>query len=110
MLIFSAVSFRIIRNIITKVEINRKHLCWHIISILKGFKASGTCGSWVAWFHEKLQLDSFCLIPVSRINLVHIIHLKNKRNGCYRAKKEAKAVDDLENLLMTIVQIDLAQQ
>jgi hypothetical protein len=52
-------------------------------SILEDSKLSGVLGasSWVVWIHEKLQLDPLRLVCVSPINLVHLLHLGNKRNG-----------------------------
>jgi hypothetical protein len=63
-------------------------------SILEDSKLSGVIGalSWVVWIHEKLQLDLLRLVRVRPINLVYLLHLRNKRNGrgvsCLR--KEAK--------------------
>jgi hypothetical protein len=52
-------------------------------SILEDSKLSGVLGasSWVVWIHEKLQLDSLRFVLVSPINLVHLLHLGNKRDG-----------------------------
>jgi hypothetical protein len=41
-------------------------------SILEDFKV---------WIHEKIQLDPLRLILVRPINLVHLLHLGNKKNG-----------------------------
>jgi hypothetical protein len=62
-------------------------------SILKDSKVSGVLGisSWVVWIPKKLQLDPLRLVGIRPINLVHLLHLVNKRNGggsC--AQKEAK--------------------
>jgi hypothetical protein len=54
-------------------------------SILEDSKLSGVLGtsSWIVWIHEKLLLDllSLRLVCVRPINLVHLLHLENKRNG-----------------------------
>jgi hypothetical protein len=56
---------------------------WDPTSILEDSKVSGVLGasSWVVWIHEKLQLDPLRLVRISPINLVHLLHLGNKRNG-----------------------------
>jgi hypothetical protein len=62
--------------------------------ILEDSKLSGVLGvsSWVVRIHEEIQLDPSRVVHVRPINLVHLLHLGNKRNGgegsC--AKKEAK--------------------
>jgi hypothetical protein len=66
-----------------------------IASILEDGKLSGVIGasSWVVWIHEKFQLDPLILVRIRTINLVHLLHLGNKRNGGgggSRAQKEAK--------------------
>jgi hypothetical protein len=52
-------------------------------SILEDSKLSGVLGasSWIVWIHEKLQIFPFRLVRVRLINLVHLLHLGNKRNG-----------------------------
>jgi hypothetical protein len=61
--------------------------------------------------HEKLQLDPLRLVRVRPINLVHLLHLGNKRNGGGFSRAEGgKAAADLETLLMTIVWIEILQQ
>jgi hypothetical protein len=82
-------------------------------SILEYSKLSRVLGvtSWVVWIHEKLQLDPLRLVHVRPINLVHLLHHGNKRNGEVLAHKEGgKAAADLENLLMAIVWIEILQQ
>jgi hypothetical protein len=76
---------------------------WDPASILEDSKLSGVLGasSWVVWMHEKLQLDPLRLVRVSLINLVHLLHLGNKRNG---------GAEDLGNLLMAIVWIEILRQ
>jgi hypothetical protein len=67
--------------------------------------------SWVVWIYEELLLDQFHLVWVMPINLFHLLHLGNKRNGRgFSYTKGGKSTEDLENSLMAIVQIDLAQQ
>jgi hypothetical protein len=58
-----------------------------------------------------IRSDLFVSGP-SIINLVHpLLNLTNESNGggCEQ-KEEGKAAEDLENLLMAIIYIDLAQQ
>jgi hypothetical protein len=52
-------------------------------SILEDSKLSGVLGAsnWIVWIHEKLQLDTLRLVRINPINLVHLLHLGNKRNG-----------------------------
>jgi hypothetical protein len=50
-------------------------------SILKDCIYSGVLGGWAVWIHEKLQIDPLRLVRVRPINLVHLLHLQNKRNG-----------------------------
>jgi hypothetical protein len=61
-------------------------------SILEDSKLSGVLGAsiWVVWIHEKPQLDSFRFVRIRPINLVHLLHLGNKRNGGSHAQNEAK--------------------
>jgi hypothetical protein len=63
-----------------------------LASMLEGSKLSGVLGacSLVVWIHEKLKLDPLRLVSIRPINLVHLIHLGNKRNGDSCAQKEAK--------------------
>jgi hypothetical protein len=78
-------------------------------SIFEDSILSGVLGalSWVVWIHEKLQLDPLRLVHVKPINLVHLLHLGNKKNGGELSRtKGYKAAADLENLLMAIVWID----
>jgi hypothetical protein len=69
-------------------------ILWDPASIIEDSKLSGVLGasSWVVWIHEKLQVDPLRLVRVRSINLVHLLHLGNKRMGggdsC--TKKEAK--------------------
>jgi hypothetical protein len=51
-------------------------------SILEDSKLSGVLGiqGWLVWIHEELQLDPLKLVRVRPINLVHLLHLGNKRN------------------------------
>jgi hypothetical protein len=68
-------------------------------------------GNWVIWIYEELQLDQLCLFHFRPNSLVHILVLKNKKNGVGFLRAEGvKAAEDLESLLIAIVQIDLAQQ
>jgi hypothetical protein len=50
-------------------------------SILDYIKLSGVLGGWIVWIHEKHQLDPLRRFRVRPINLVHLLHLGNKRNG-----------------------------
>jgi hypothetical protein len=82
-------------------------------SILEDSKLSGVLGasSWVVWIYEKFQLDPLRLVCIRPINLVHFLHLGNKRNGGgFLSTEGGKAVVDLENLLMAIVWIEILQQ
>jgi hypothetical protein len=84
-------------------------------SILEDSKLLVVLGTsrWVVWIHEKLQLDPLRLVHVSPINLVHLLHLGNKRNGGgggFSRTEGGKAATDLENLLMDIVWIETLQQ
>jgi hypothetical protein len=87
---------------------------WDPASILEDSKLSGVLGasSWVVWIYEKLQVDPLRLVRISPINLAHLLHLGNKRNGGGKVldHRRRKAAADLENLLMAIVWIDLSQQ
>jgi hypothetical protein len=77
-------------------------------SILKDSKVSGVLGisSWVVWIPKKLQLDPPRLIHIRSINLVHLLHLVNKRNGGgFLCTEGGKAAADFENLRMFIVRI-----
>jgi hypothetical protein len=81
-------------------------------SILEDIKLSGVLGiqGWVIWIHEKLQLDPLRLVCISPINLVHLVHLGNKRNWGGRGfsrREGGKAAANLENLLMVIVWIEI---
>jgi hypothetical protein len=79
--------------------------------ILENSKVSGVLGSWVVWIHEELQLDQFRLVHVRPIHLVRFLHLGNKGMGRgFLCTERGKAAEDLENLLMVIVHIDLAQK
>jgi hypothetical protein len=44
------------------------------------------------------------------INLVHLLHLGNERNGKFSRIEGDKAAEDLENLLMAIIWIEILQQ
>jgi hypothetical protein len=82
-------------------------------SILEDSKLSVVLGasSWVVWIHEKIQLDQLRLVRVRPINLVHLLHLGNERNGGGFLRTEGgKVAADLKNLLMAIFWIDLAEQ
>jgi hypothetical protein len=81
-------------------------------SILEDSKLSGVLivSYWVVWIHEKLQLDPLRLFRVSAINLFHLLHLGNKRNGGVLVHRRRQAAADLETLLMSIVRIDFLQQ
>jgi hypothetical protein len=82
-------------------------------SILEDSKLLGVLGasSCVVWIYEKLQLDPLRLICVITINLVHLLHLGNKRNGGGFTRKEGgKAAEDSENLLIIIFWIEILQQ
>jgi hypothetical protein len=61
-------------------------------SILEDSKLSGVLvtSGWVVWIHEKLQLDPLRLVRFRPVNLVHLLHLGNKKWGEYCVKKEAK--------------------
>jgi hypothetical protein len=87
-------------------------LLWDPASILEDSKLLGVleASSWIVWIHEKLQLDPLKLVQVSPINLVHLLHLGNKRNGGFLCTEGGKAAEDLENLLMAIVWIEILQQ
>jgi hypothetical protein len=78
-------------------------------SILEDSKLLGEIGVqvWVIWSHEKLQFDPLILVRVSPINLVHLLHLGNKRNGGNSRTEGGKAVVYLESLLMAIVWIEI---
>jgi hypothetical protein len=54
-----------------------------VASILEDSKASGVLGtsSWILWIHEKLHHDPLRFVQVRPINLVHLLHLGNERNG-----------------------------
>jgi hypothetical protein len=82
------------------------------VSILEYSKLSGVTGasSWVVWIHEKIQLVPLRLFRIRPINLVHLLHLGNKRNGGFSRTEGDKAAADLENLLMAIVWIEILQQ
>jgi hypothetical protein len=80
-------------------------------SILEDRKLSGVIFGWIVWIHEKLQLDPLRLVRVRPINLAHLLHPGNKRNGRGFLRKEGgKAEEYLENLLMAIFCIDFLQQ
>jgi hypothetical protein len=80
--------------------------------ILEDSKLLGVlaASSWVVWIHEKLQVDTLRLVRVRPINLIHLLHLGNKRNGGFSRREGDKASEDLENLLMSIVWIKILQQ
>jgi hypothetical protein len=83
---------------------------WDPASILKDSKLLRVLGasSWVVWIHEKLQLDPLRLVCIRPINLVHLLHLGNKRNkGEFSRTEGGKAAADLENSLMAIVCIEI---
>jgi hypothetical protein len=77
-----------------------------LTSILEYSKLSGVIGDWVILIHDKVQIDPLRLVCIKCIHLVHLLQFKNKRNG----GGDFLAAEDLENLLVAIVQIDLAQQ
>jgi hypothetical protein len=86
---------------------------WDPASIFEDRKLSGVLGasSWVVWIHEEIQLDPLRLVRIRPINLVHLLHLGNKRNGGEFSRTEGgKAAVDLKNLLMAIVWIEILQQ
>jgi hypothetical protein len=76
------------------------------VSILEDSKLS----IWDVWIHEKHQLDPFRLVRIIPINLIHLLHLGNKRKGRFSRSEGGKAAADLENLLMSIVWIEIMQQ
>jgi hypothetical protein len=61
-------------------------------SILEDRKLLGVLGiqGWVVCMHEKLQLDPLRLVRISPINLVHLLHLGNKRNGGFSQTEGGK--------------------
>jgi hypothetical protein len=68
-------------------------------------------GGWVVWIHENFQLDQLRLVFVRPINLIHLLHLGNKRNGGeFLGTKKGKAAADLENLLIAIIWIEILQE
>jgi hypothetical protein len=74
---------------------------------------SGVLGiqGWVVWIHEKLQLDPIRVFRIRPINLFHLPHFGNKRNGgVFLCIEGGKPAEDLENLLMAIVWIETLQQ
>jgi hypothetical protein len=82
-------------------------------SILEHSKLLGVLGAWVVWIHEKLQLDSLRLVCIRPINLVHILHLGNKRNEGeegFSHTEGDKAAADSENLLIAFFWIEILQQ
>jgi hypothetical protein len=81
-------------------------------SILEDSKLSGVLGtsSWVVWIYEGLYFDPLRLVRIRPISLVHLLHLGNKRNGGFSRKERGKEAEDLENLLVTIVWIEILQQ
>jgi hypothetical protein len=81
-------------------------------TILESSKLSGLLGGWVVWIHENLQLDPLRLVHISHINLVHLLHLGDKRNGWGELfhTEGGKATEELDNLLTVIVWIDFLQQ
>jgi hypothetical protein len=84
---------------------------WDIASILEDSKLSGLFGGWYICIHEKLQLDTLRLVRIRPINLVHFLHLGNKRNGGGLSRTEgSKAAEYLEKLIMTIICIEILQQ
>jgi hypothetical protein len=87
-------------------------LLWNLHPSLKIANWFGVlaASSWVVWIHEKLQLDPFRLFFSRPINLVHLLHLGNKRNGGLLHTEGGKAAEDLENLVTTIVWIEILQQ
>jgi hypothetical protein len=55
----------------------------HWASILEYNKVLGLLGGWVVWIHKELQLYQLSLVRVSPIQIVHLLHIGNKR---YRGK------------------------
>jgi hypothetical protein len=95
-LLFSAGFFKGIDSSISKKDINSlalDPLLWPFI--LQDIKFSRVLVGWVVWLLQELQLDQLRLVlfrPI--INLVHLFHLRNKRNGrvlllMYRRKKRS---------------------
>jgi hypothetical protein len=85
-------------------------LLW--VSILEDSKLSGVLGAsgWVVWIHEELHFDPLRLVRVSPINFVHLLHLRNERNGGFSRTEGVNAAEYLENLLMLIVWNGFVQQ
>jgi hypothetical protein len=77
-------------------------------SIFEDSKVSGILGNWVVWIHEVLEFYQLSLVRVRPINLVHLLHLRNKWNRVemFLCKELSKSMEYLENLLMETVQID----
>jgi hypothetical protein len=86
-------------------------ILWDPTSILEDNKLLGVLGiqGWVVGIHEKLQLDPPRLVCIIHINLVHLLHLGNKRNGGFLPTEGDKAAADFESLLMSIVWIEILQ-
>jgi hypothetical protein len=79
-------------------------------SIIEDTQVLGVLGSWVVCIHEEIHLDQFCLVHIRPIYLVHLIHLGSKWNVEIFAHKRSESSGRLENLLISIVQNDLAHQ
>jgi hypothetical protein len=109
LLVFSAGSFMRIRFSISRKAIT--HLIQSSGHPSLKIAINQVCmESGVVWIHEKLQLDPLRLVRFRPINLVHLLHLGNKRNGMFLHIEGGKAAEDLENLLMAIVWIEILQQ
>jgi hypothetical protein len=78
-------------------------------SILEDSKLSGLLGGWFIWIHEKLKFDPLQFVFIRPINLVHLLHLGNKRNGVL-ARKSRQSSGRFENLLIAIFWIEILQQ
>jgi hypothetical protein len=90
----------------------RNSILWDPTSIIEDSKLSGVLGasSWVVWIHDKLQLDPLRLVHIRSINLFHLLHLGNKRNGERSHTEGGKTAEFLVNLLMAVVWIEILQQ
>jgi hypothetical protein len=105
-------SFKYIRFSISQKESTNEPLdrfLW--ASILEGCKVLRVVEttSWFFGIHEQLQLDQISLVCVSSIHLVNLLYL-GKGIVWFLRTEGGKAAEDLENLLIAIVHIDLAQQ
>jgi hypothetical protein len=83
-------------------------------SILEDSKLLGVLGGRISRIHEELQLDPLRLVRVRPINLVHLLHFGNQRNGGEESgifsRRRREAAKDWENFLMAIVWIEILQQ